>query len=104
MFQLTTFENALFGNSKLNSLFDAEFREVLEYLGDLKHYYKDCYYIDPKRTCKHDKNNIKSYSFSNCVKNPNSDVGGLSVISLFQPIRGRARPGGLLAGRTRSKY
>ena len=43
LFQLTTFENALFGDSQLNSLFDTDFREVLEYLGDLKHYYKDCY-------------------------------------------------------------
>lgn len=43
LFQLTTFENALFGDSELDSLFDTEFREVLEYLGDLKHYYKTGY-------------------------------------------------------------
>jgi len=43
LFQLTTFENALFGDSQLNSLFDTDFREVLEYLGDLKHYYKTGY-------------------------------------------------------------
>jgi len=43
LFQLTTFENALFGDSAMNEMFaTTEDREVLEYLGDLKHYYKVC--------------------------------------------------------------
>ena len=37
------FEAALFGKSSLTSLFKAESLEVLEYLGDLKHYYKTGY-------------------------------------------------------------
>lgn len=44
LFQLTTFENALFGDSAMNKMFETtEDREVLEYLGDLKHYYKTSY-------------------------------------------------------------
>jgi len=44
LFQLTTFENALFGDSAMNEMFaTTEDREVLEYLGDLKHYYKTSY-------------------------------------------------------------
>jgi multiple inositol-polyphosphate phosphatase/2,3-bisphosphoglycerate 3-phosphatase len=43
LYQLTVFEAALFGQSTLTSLFKAESLEVLEYLGDLKHYYKTGY-------------------------------------------------------------
>ena len=44
MYQLTVFENALFGFSNMTELFQCkETFEVLEYLGDLKHYYKTGY-------------------------------------------------------------
>jgi hypothetical protein len=44
LYQLTVFESALFGFSSLTKLFATrETFEVLEYLGDLKHYYKTGY-------------------------------------------------------------
>ena len=44
LYQLTVFETALFGSSTISQLFTSrESFEVLEYLGDLKHYYKTGY-------------------------------------------------------------